>query len=80
LSTALVIIAIVAAVIAVATGGILSVKPAYAIVPNGSGPCTASVCPGASGLTPGLDLINGVHANVLARTDLPPGIAAHTPQ
>jgi hypothetical protein len=73
--TALVIIAIVAAVTVVATGGILSVKAAYAIVPSGSGPCTTSVCPGASGFTPGLDQINGVAANGLAlgrSTNLPP--------
>ncbi len=51
MSTALVIIAIVVAVTVVATGGILSVKPVYAIDPVFGG-CTGDVCPGATGFTP----------------------------
>jgi hypothetical protein len=66
----------------VATGGILSVKPAYAIVPV-SGSCTSNACPGASGFTPGLDHTGESHppANSVAPGPLgPPGIAFRTPQ
>lgn len=84
MSTALVIIAIVAAVTVVATGGILSVKPAYANNPNWS-TCTQLVCPtpAASGFTPGASAqkIEGVPANSVAPGPLgPPGIAFRTSQ
>ena len=80
---ALVIIAIVAAVTVVATGGILSVKPAYANDP-GSNTCSAGVCPGASGFSPpALAQVLGVPANAVApghSPNLPPGIAFRAPQ
>ncbi len=84
MSIALVIIAVVAAVTTVvATDGILSVKPAYAIDPVWGG-CSGSECPGASGFTPGYSAqIQHVPANEAApglSSNLPPGIALHTPQ
>ena len=73
----------------VATAGILSVKPVYAINP-GWVPCTGAVCPSptpaASEFTPGATSQKSggeVPAKVAApgpSNNLPPGIAFHIPQ
>jgi hypothetical protein len=65
----LVIIAVAAAVTVVATGGILSVRPAYAIDPTW-GSCTGNACPGASGFTQGIQHKSIVLQQILLIQDI----------